>query len=123
MIISGKLQDANFNGAKIAHIYRVVREVLANILKHADATTITLSFEQGERKISISITDNGKGFDPHAAGKGHGLANIRTRVALLDGKLVLETAPAKGTSYQITIPKASLTLTDGTKTQDKSTDR
>jgi signal transduction histidine kinase len=50
------------------------------------------------------MIDNGKGFDPQAAREGLGLSNIRTRVALFNGKMELKTAPGEGCVLNVTIP-------------------
>lgn len=93
--------------SKEIHVYRAIREIIHNCIKHAQATYLTLSIEQKTQKIFITVKDNGKGFDFNDTIKnsnGQGLRSIASRVDLLNGELFLDTAPGKGTIYSIEIP-------------------
>ena len=89
-------------------IYRIVQEVLNNALKHALATHVTVSLQQQGQQLTLTVEDNGQGFDYAQAGKskatGLGLKNLAARVSLLDAALHLESAPGQGTRVQIGIP-------------------
>ncbi len=81
------------------------KEVLHNIIRHAEATEvkITLAQQNGERLLTIQ--DNGRGFDPASASSdGMGLVNLRRRAAKIGGKITLTSAPASGTTLTITLP-------------------
>ncbi|MBK8194613.1 MAG: hypothetical protein IPK76_15865 [Lewinellaceae bacterium] len=91
------------------HLYRIVQELLGNVLKHAGAGSLHLQLLKDEGQLLLTVEDDGKGFDPAANGSdGIGLANIRTRVEVLRGKMHLDSAPGKGTFVSIEIPKAGL---------------
>ncbi|MBW7892819.1 MAG: PAS domain S-box protein [Chitinophagaceae bacterium] len=78
-------------------LYRVVQEQLNNIIKHAQASDVTVHLEQVENKVMLTITDDGKGADlANEDNKGIGLRNIRNRIELYQGTMNLETAPGKG---------------------------
>src|SRR5690606_17381412 len=68
-------------------IYRSVHELVTNALKHAEATQIGVQLVQDTDRISITVQDDGKGFDPTASHKGTGLENIRQRVESQLGKM------------------------------------
>ena len=53
-------------------VYRITQEALANIQKHAEASRVTVSLQSKDGVTCLSITDNGKGFDPQTVKKGHG---------------------------------------------------
>ncbi len=76
--------------------YRIVQEQLNNILKHAEATRVSIVLRQMEDGLFLSIRDDGKGFDPAARAPGIGLENIRRRAAALDGEMKILSAPGKG---------------------------
>jgi PAS domain S-box-containing protein len=76
--------------------YRIVQEQLNNILKHAEATRVSIVLRQTEDGLFLSIRDDGKGFDPAARAPGIGLENIRRRAAALDGEMKILSAPGKG---------------------------
>lgn len=91
-------------------IYRSMQEALTNITRHADATTIHIDLitqhKSAQRNdISLTIRDNGIGFDPNEGmGKGLGLIGIRERVHALNGQFNLHPAEPKGTVLALNIP-------------------
>jgi len=92
------------------NLYRIVQELLANVLRHAHASNATLQLLRDEGKLLLTVEDDGQGFDPQQIeSDGIGLANIRTRVGVLRGHLHLESAPGKGTFVSIEIAEGNLT--------------
>jgi signal transduction histidine kinase len=90
-------------------IYRIVQELLGNVLKHARASAANVQLLEDEDKMLLSVEDNGQGFDPlKIESDGIGLANVRTRAEVLRGTLRLESAPGRGTFVSIEIPNGSL---------------
>lgn len=88
------------------HIYRIVQELLNNVMKHAQATEAFVQVMQSDRHFTITVEDNGKGFDTSGGGNpekpnGMGWMNIRSRVDLLNGTMDIKSAPQKGTSVYI----------------------
>jgi len=84
-------------------LFRIVQEALRNIAKHAEATRAEVEIKFDEDKVTVTISDNGKGFEPPESlaaltptGK-LGLAGMQERVQLLGGRLKLESKPGKGT--------------------------
>jgi signal transduction histidine kinase len=98
---------SSFAEGKDIHIYRIVQEILNNILKHAQATTVDFSLLGNQEKAVLHIRDNGIGFNKYRATKnpvGLGLHNITARADLLRAKVFLTTAQQKGVDYLIEIP-------------------
>ncbi len=87
-------------------IYRIVQESLANALKHSGAGQIDIQLIQHPGHLSLTIEDDGKGFDLSTlnAQKGIGLSNLEARVRLLSGTLVIESIPGKGTTILVELP-------------------
>ncbi len=85
-------------------LYRITQELINNILKHADAKNISLQTGLRDDKIVLIIEDDGKGFDVNLHKDGYGLKNLETRTKLLNGKMVIESIPGKGTITLIEIP-------------------
>lgn len=81
------------------HLFRIVQEQFNNIIKHADATTIVISFARNEHLLLMTITDNGKGFDVAQSSKGIGLNNIAERVKLIKATSELISEKGKGTTF------------------------
>jgi PAS domain S-box-containing protein len=89
-------------------LYRVARETLQNIAKHANATHIWVALSLEEEIVALSITDDGVGFDlevVRGAG-GLGLVGIEERVRLVNGKLSITTSPGHGTRIMLEIALA-----------------
>ena len=85
-------------------IYRIIQELVNNIIKHSGATEALVQLQREGEKLSITVEDNGKGFSPQQNGKtGIGLSNIRSRVSYLNGSLDIRSEEQKGTSVYIEI--------------------
>ncbi|PQA97080.1 hypothetical protein B0A69_03260 [Chryseobacterium shigense] len=84
------------------NIYRIVQELLANALKHAEATSILLQCSQSDNRLMITIEDNGKGFDTgiEQTTKSMGMRNLKNRVNYLKGKMEVSSDP-QGTTINI----------------------
>jgi signal transduction histidine kinase len=87
-------------------IYRLVQEALTNVVKHAQASHVTIRVQAVENEVVVAVQDDGKGFDTAAGSEGFGLAGIRERVYLAGGELELESG-AKGTSVRARLPVRS----------------
>jgi len=88
------------------HIFRIVQELLQNILKHADAKQAILQISYNAKRLYIAVEDDGKGFEMNEIKhkKGLGLKNIETRVKILKGRMDLQSSSLKGTSVLIEMP-------------------
>lgn len=86
-------------------LYRIVQELLNNVLKYADATEAQVQLTRQGNNVSLTVEDNGKGFDMEDLNqnKGTGLRNVRARVDYLNGKLDIRSKPNEGTSILVEI--------------------
>ena len=82
-------------------VYRIVQELLNNAVKHSGATVILAQVMRQENGLSITVEDNGRGFNKEEVIQGAGLKNIRSRVDYLQGQLDIQSVPGKGTSVHI----------------------
>jgi len=84
-------------------VYRIVQELLNNAVKHASATTILAQVMRQDNRLTITVEDNGKGFDKDQLDSMQtaGLKNIQSRVHYLRGQMDIQSAPGKGTSVHI----------------------
>ncbi|MET1260227.1 sensor histidine kinase [Flagellimonas sp. DF-77] len=88
-------------------IFRMIQELVANAIKHADASSLSIQLTQHQDNLNIIVEDDGKGFDRSQMGKassGIGLANIEKRVEHLEGNFTIDSIAGKGTSILIDIP-------------------
>lgn len=89
------------------NFYRILQELLNNLLKHAKATHATVIIEKTNAFILLKVKDNGIGFDTKLkieSGLGNGLSNIKERVSILKGEITFKSFLYKGTSVTVTIP-------------------
>lgn len=89
-------------------VYRIIQELISNALKHAGATHILAQCLQNGNDLSITVEDDGMGFNERQTARpGMGLANVRTRVAYLGGKLDIHSEPGVGTTITIELTYAN----------------
>ncbi|WP_374957587.1 sensor histidine kinase [Gilvibacter sp.] len=99
--------DQRLEGSLEIAVFRIIQELVTNIIKHAEATEASISLTQHEDAINVVVEDNGKGFK---AGKlsnnsgGMGLGSIEKRVEHMEGQMEVDSTPGKGTSVIIDIP-------------------
>jgi signal transduction histidine kinase len=84
-------------------VYRVVQEIINNMIKHSKADTITVKIVRSESSMYLSISDNGIGFAKELIAKSTGLGwkNIFSRISMLNGEIDVETESGSGTSINI----------------------
>ncbi len=89
--------------ADVRHnVFLAVREALSNALKHAKCTEVWLRIKLGRTAVTLSIQDNGQGFEPaQTAAGGNGLDNLRARMAESGGRVEMTSAPGKGTTVNL----------------------
>jgi signal transduction histidine kinase len=91
-------------------LFRVVQEAVSNINRHAAARNVHLRFEHDDRSVTLSITDDGIGFDMMELalapdnGRGLGLLGMQERVQLLGGEVEITSAPGRGTRVSLNVP-------------------
>ena len=91
-------------------LYRCTQEALNNVIKHSEATDVTIDIIQEEREIRMRIKDNGKGFDTkehfdgNINGSGIGLLGMKERVSLMNGSLRIHSEENKGFELEILVP-------------------
>lgn len=107
LFIDESLKAGRFDRQFELSLYRIVQEVVHNMLKHAAARQITIRAEQKNRSVLLDIRDDGKGFDTERIHESTGIGwkNIFARVRLLNGKMNIHSERIKGTQIQIILPQ------------------
>ncbi len=84
-------------------LYRIAQEALNNALKHARATAVFVRIQVQDGRVSMTIGDNGRGFEPLAIGDkgGLGLQNMRERADRIGGEITISSAPGEGTVVSV----------------------
>jgi PAS domain S-box-containing protein len=86
------------------NIFRIIQEQLNNIIKHANANNITICMSKCEDEITITITDDGKGFDTLKKRNGVGLSNIQSRAEFYKGDVEITSSPGNGCRLKLVFP-------------------
>jgi len=106
----------DYNSSQIPHmpnnvketVIRTVAEALTNIAKHARASHATVEISGEEKRLMVSVQDDGQGFEAESVGAGHyGLVGIRERARLVNGKVEIHSEGGKGTKLTLEIPLPS----------------
>jgi signal transduction histidine kinase len=85
-------------------IYRVLQEALTNAMKHASAERVTINLVEEANSVTLTVADDGSGFDPEQLTGGFGLVSMRDRVSLVSGSLSIDSSPGRGTTVRIEVP-------------------
>jgi len=99
------MDETSIPPIKAAAIYRIVQELVNNIMRHAQATRALVQLIRVGNTLSITVEDNGKGFDKNmlTSSDGMGYLNLQNRLAYLNGKMDIQTSPGNGTFVNIEI--------------------
>lgn len=91
--------------AKATGLFRILQEALTNVMRHAQAHTVTVRLELLGDSLHLSISDDGRGFDPTSVrADSFGLVGMRERVLMLGGQLSLDSRPGEGTLLRVRVP-------------------
>jgi signal transduction histidine kinase len=85
-------------------VYRLVQEALTNAVKHAGAERAWVEIVENARTLTVTVSDDGGGFDPERTDGGYGLVGMRERVELVDGRLLIDSAGGRGTVVRAELP-------------------
>lgn len=85
-------------------LFRIYQEALVNVARHAAAKNVITVFEIADSHVSLSITDDGKGFDSSSQMKTLGLLGMKERAQMIGGMFTINSKPGKGTAVFITAP-------------------
>ncbi|ODU48713.1 MAG: hypothetical protein ABS92_07795 [Thiobacillus sp. SCN 63-374] len=98
--------DISLDESTATAVFRIVQESLTNIARHAEATQVEIVVTRTDGRLCFEVSDNGKGFDPHAVAsrKSFGLVGIRERVAMMEGDFEMASEPQRGTRIRVCVP-------------------
>ena len=89
-------------------LYRIAQEALANVYRHADASSVAVRLAFGEDSVSLEVRDDGCGFPADGAdaafSSGRGLRNMRQRGSELGAEVAISSAPGRGTTVRVSVP-------------------
>ncbi|MGZ8921456.1 MAG: sensor histidine kinase, partial [Limisphaerales bacterium] len=86
------------------HLFRIAQEAISNALKHGGARSVQVELEKKAEEVSLSVTDDGKGFTTNTNGSGMGLRIMGYRAGMIGGKVEVHSANGHGTKVVCTAP-------------------
>jgi signal transduction histidine kinase len=97
-------EASKFNSQQKRDYFLLFKEVINNAAKHSQAKAVWVSITHHDRQLSITITDDGVGFDLDQVVVSNGMQTIKTRAARLNGKLTIRSATTEGATMTLQIP-------------------
>ncbi len=85
-------------------LYRIMQEALANVARHSSASSAIVNLSYGTDSVTLTVTDDGCGFDTNQQHDGLGLYSMRERAESLDGDFTIESSPDQGATVSVTLP-------------------
>lgn len=110
IVLNAEGNVPRFSPEKELAMFRIAQEAVLNAVKHAGASGITVALEQRDTKVMLSVSDNGKGFDPASPsgrGTGWGLSIMRDRAESAGAVLGLKSVPGRGTVVSVELEAIS----------------
>lgn len=102
-------ENINFTSVVGMNIFRATQEAINNAIKYSEASEIQINFNKNKDLFTLSVVDNGKGFDLENVNLGNGLSNIEKRMSEINGKAKIISNPTNGTEIQLTLPLENTT--------------
>jgi signal transduction histidine kinase len=90
--------------------FRILQEALTNVVRHSEATAVTVVVQMSDGAFSLQVRDNGKGFRPDPSRKSLGLIGMRERARQMGGSVTVENAPGGGVSVLLKMPLLAVEL-------------
>lgn len=106
VITHGEDRTVDLPDADRAQVLMIVREALANVVRHSRASRAEVRVSADAEMIRVEVSDDGRGFDPAVRRPcGEGLGNMEARAALLGSRLSVVSAPGRGTTVLVEVPR------------------
>ncbi|MCU0448590.1 MAG: PAS domain S-box protein [Bernardetiaceae bacterium] len=104
----GDLGGRRFSPETEVAVYRIAQEAINNVQKYSQAKHLMIELSASAGQLQLIIEDNGQGFDLEKIRRGNGLSNLQHRARLLNGQVIIRTAPGQGTRITTLLPVPEL---------------
>lgn len=102
--LADNLPDPLLATDRVLHLYRIVREAISNVIRHAQASNVRVRIKMIDERLYLDLTDDGSGADTPSSARGSGLGNMRERAAELAGDIRWAAGTEGGTKVLLTMP-------------------
>jgi PAS domain S-box-containing protein len=100
-----EINDEGLSKKTAVEIFRIIQESLSNVREHSGASLVTVALRESDKRIHLTITDDGVGFDMENTKNTLGLVGLRERAVSIHGELKIISAPGKGTRVEAVLPR------------------
>lgn len=98
------INDSDISTTIAYQLFRIIQECLTNVMKHAEASQVTVMLRKESKKIELVVSDNGKGLPTQEKSQGFGIRGMQERVESMHGTVEIQSQPGQGTNVQVNIP-------------------
>lgn len=111
VVVDAALAETTFDEATASAVFRIVQELLTNVLRHAQAMAVAISFTLEQNLLTVVVHDNGTGIEPdhQTRHNSFGLKGVTERATLLGGMFTIGASPSEGTVATLRVPLGVLT--------------
>ncbi len=109
----GIVGEPRLPAVKAANVLHIVREAVANALRHAHPTSVRIEVGAAPGALTVSVRDDGRGFETRSPSAGFGLRDMRERAAWCRCELEVDSAPGRGTSIRLAVPLGGAPIEGG----------
>ncbi|MCU0772510.1 MAG: sensor histidine kinase [Verrucomicrobia bacterium] len=105
LLVPDELPEVEITSRLRHHLLLAVKEAVRNVIKHSRATELRFQLAASERELTLTIADDGQGFDPETAdSRRNGMSNLADRLREVGGRFEVQTQPGQGTTVRLTVP-------------------
>jgi signal transduction histidine kinase len=102
--VNVNIEDSEISTTIAYQLFRIIQECLTNVMKHAQASEVSVVLTRDAKRIELVVSDNGNGLATQGKSQGFGIRGMQERVESMHGTVNLQSQPGKGTSLQVSIP-------------------
>lgn len=102
--VNVEIEADNISSPIAYQLFRIIQECLTNVMKHAEASQVTVALKHDGKKVELNVSDNGKGLSTQGKSQGFGIRGMQERVESMHGTVEIQSQAGKGTSLQVIIP-------------------
>ena len=96
--------DLKIGANILRQVYLIFKEAINNAARHSGASQVDVLLDRADNRLTLRVTDDGRGFDASAENGGNGLTNMRKRAATLGGRLEFSSACGQGATVALSLP-------------------
>jgi len=111
-VVSVPVSDLNLEGEQATEFFRIFQECLTNVMRHAEAKSVSVTLREEDEELVLVVTDDGKGFCESEVSGSLGFLGMKERAQVCGGSLDIASSPGSGTTVALRVPLHSASVGD-----------